>query len=195
MGLSILNKVLSEMSKNKSIFARAILVVGLIFNPVLTSFAAELQGRVIRVADGDTLTILIDSIKLDIPVRLSGIDAPEKNMPFGQTAKKSLSDLTFGKNVVVEWNKKDKYGRLVGKVRVDGRDINIEQIRRGLAWHFKEYEGEQPLEDRIAYATAEEGASVGRFGLWQDNNPVAPWSWRKARRTSGQPVIVEEATQ
>lgn len=155
--------------------------------------ANELQGKVIRVADGDTLTILIEPIKLDMPIRLSGIDAPEKGMPFGQVSKKSLSDLTFGKQATVEWGKKDKYGRLVGKIRIDGQDVNIEQLRRGLAWHFKEYENEQSDEDRTAYSQAEDKARLAGAGLWQDKKPEAPWVWRKAKRAAGQEVVIEEA--
>lgn len=157
--------------------------------------ANELHGKVIRVADGDTLTILVEPIKLDLPIRLSGIDAPEKGMPYGQASKKSLSDLAFGKQVVIEWGKKDKYGRLVGKVLLDGQDINLVQIKRGMAWHFKEYESEQQVEDRQTYARAEGEAAAARLGLWRDPDPVPPWTWRKARRAAGKEIIVEEAVR
>ncbi len=158
-------------------------------------FAGELKGKVIRVADGDTLTILIEPIKLDMPVRLSGIDAPEKGMPFGQVSKTSLSDLAFGKLATVIWGKKDKYGRIVGKVLIDGQDVNLEQVNRGLAWHFKEYQDEQSVEEREAYAKAEIAASARHLGLWQDKDPVPPWAWRKAKRASGQDVVVEESVK
>lgn len=157
--------------------------------------AGELQGKVIRVADGDTLTILIEPIKLDMPIRLAGIDAPEKGMPFGQVSKKSLSDLAFGKVATVLWDKKDKYGRIVGKVLIDGQDVNLAQVKQGLAWHFKEYQSEQSPEDRAAYAKAEVDASAQRVGLWQDKDPTPPWAWRKTKRAAGQEVVVEEATQ
>ena len=153
----------------------------------------ELQGKVIRVADGDTLTILIEPIKLDMPVRLAGVDAPEKHMAFGQASKQSLSDLAYGRQVLVEWNKKDKYGRIVGKVIIDGQDINIVQVQRGMAWHFKEYAKEQSEEDQAAYAQAERAASAARVGLWQDLDPIPPWTWRKLKRSAGQNVPVEEA--
>lgn len=161
----------------------------------LSGHANELQGKVIRVADGDTLTLLVEPIKLDLPVRLSGIDSPEKGMPFGQAAKQSLAELAFGKQVVVEWGKRDKYGRLVGKVLVDGQDINLMQVKRGMAWHFKEYEGEQPPEDRSVYARAEADAAAARVGLWRDPDPVPPWTWRKARRAAGKEVVVEGLAQ
>lgn len=174
---------------------RLITGFGLVLGISVCALANELQGKVIRIADGDTLTILVEPIKLDLPVRLSGIDSPEKGMPFGQAAKQSLSELAFGRHAVVEWGKRDKYGRLVGKVLVDGVDINLVQVRRGMAWHFKEYEGEQPPFDRAVYARAEAEAATARVGLWRDPDPVPPWTWRKARRAAGKEVVVEEAVQ
>lgn len=165
--------------------------------PFLTPnvYAAELHGKVIRIADGDTLTLLIDCAKLDVPVRLAGIDAPEKMMPFGNAAKKALSDLAFGKLATIEWGKKDKYGRIVGKVMIDGSDVSLEMLKQGMAWHFKEYEKEQSELDRVMYAKAEVDASSSKAGLWQDKHPMAPWDWRKAQRAAGHAVVVEGAAQ
>ncbi len=81
----------------------------------------------------------------------------------------------------MEWDKKDRYGRYVGKVLVDGKDANLEQIRAGMAWHFKRYEIEQPPEDRRAYAEAEKRARAQRVGLWQEE-ALAPWVWRSRPR-------------
>lgn len=143
-----------------------------------TTNAAELTGRVVGITDGDTITIL-DAGNQQHKVRLAGIDAPEKNQPHGQAAKQSLSDQVYDRQVIVESEKRDRYGRTVGKVLVDGRDANLEQLRKGLAWHYKKYENEQPLDDRLAYRAAEEGARSGQRGLWSDPSPVAPWDWRK----------------
>jgi endonuclease YncB( thermonuclease family) len=109
--------------------------------------ADTLLGKVIHVADGDTITVL-DANKVQHKIRLSGIDAPEKAQPFGDKAKQSLSDLVFGKPVSVETDKTDRYGREVGKVLVDSVDANLEQVRRGLAWHYKAYQREQRPKDR-----------------------------------------------
>ena len=87
-------------------------------------------------------------------IRLSGIDAPEKRQPFGQRSKESLSGLVFARQVIVETDKKDRYGREVGKVRIDGIDVNLEQIKRGFAWHYTAYAKEQPWGDRRSYAAA-----------------------------------------
>jgi endonuclease YncB( thermonuclease family) len=96
---------------------------------------------------------------------LAGIDAPEKKQPFGEKSKQSLAKLAFGKTVTVEYYKVDRYGRLLGKVLVDGHDVNLEQVRLGMGWHYKQYEMEESAEDRVAYAIAEVRARRERVGL------------------------------
>jgi endonuclease YncB( thermonuclease family) len=160
--------------------------------------AEMLEGRVVRVTDGDTI-IVLDANKRQHKVRLAGIDAPESKQPYGQASRKHLAELVAGKEVAVEWNKHDKYGRIVGKVMVaspdacpDARldcpktlDACLAQITSGLAWHFKRYESEQTEEDRHRYAFAEEEARAKRAGLWKEPNPVPPWEWRAERRANG----------
>jgi endonuclease YncB( thermonuclease family) len=146
-----------------------------------SSHAGTITGRVVGVSDGDTLTML-DSAGTQHKIRLSGIDAPEKGQPFGQHCKQSLSDLAYGRTVSVEANKRDRYGRLIGKVLVDGEDANLEQIQRGCGWHYKRYMNEQSLDDRLTYNATEKTARAGRVGLWADPDPVAPWEWRQASR-------------
>lgn len=143
--------------------------------------AAEIQGRVIRVADGDTVTIL-DADKVQHKIRLAGIDAPEKAQAFGQRSKQSLTDLVAGKEVTVITHKEDRYGRSVGKVLREGRDVNLLQIERGLAWFYRQYQNEQTQEDRARYVEAEEQAREQRLGLWRDKEPVPPWDWRRAHK-------------
>lgn len=139
--------------------------------------AATIAGRVVGVSDGDTITVL-DADKTQHKIRLAGIDAPEKKQPFGQRSKESLSELVFSKNVTVETDKRDRYGREVGKVLVDGLDANLEQVQRGFAWHYKAYEREQSAIDRQVYADAENEARAVRRGLWADVAPVPPWDFR-----------------
>lgn len=157
------------------------------FIPLLTAllFAAPsgadtLQGRVVAVTDGDTVKVL-DAAHTEWKIRLMGIDAPEKKQAFGTRSKSNLSDLVYGKTVTVEYSKKGRYGRTVGKILVNGVDANLEQIKAGMAWHYKKYEKEQPAEDRETYAGAEEQACAGQRGLWRDAEPVPPWDWRKAK--------------
>ncbi|HVG31536.1 MAG TPA: thermonuclease family protein [Pyrinomonadaceae bacterium] len=141
-----------------------------------------IEGRVVKVSDGDTITVL-DKENRQHKIRFQGIDAPESKQDFGQVSKDNLATMIFGKEVKVVWSKTDKYGRTVGKVLLDGRDINIEQIKAGLAWHYKTYEKEQPPEDRVSYAKAEQEARVARRGLWQDPNPTPPGEWRADAKT------------
>lgn len=145
------------------------------------SYAETLQGRVVGVTDGDTVTVL-DTATTERKIRLMGIDAPEKKQAFGRKSKESLSALVFNKQVTVEYSKRDRYGRTVGKILVNGTDANLEQVKAGLAWHYKQYQKEQSIEDRVAYARAEEQARAEKRGLWVDADPTPPWDWRHRKR-------------
>lgn len=149
-----------------------------------TSPAAQLSGRVVQIIDGDTLVVLPKCAELELHIRLAGIDAPEKGMAHAQAATQSLKELAWGKTALVQWHKRDKYGRLVGKVIVDEIDLNLEQVKRGLAWHYLEYAHEQSVEDRLAYARAQALARTARHGLWQDERPQPPWLWRRQTRAA-----------
>ena len=146
-----------------------------------TSLADQLVGKVIKVTNGDTVNVLTSDNETH-KIRLSGIDAPEKKQAFGNRSKQALAELIDGKMVTVEYNKLDKYQRLVGKIIFHGQDVNLLQIKLGLAWHYKKYEKEQDVEDRSVYANAEYLAQVVKAGLWSDGNPIAPWDYRKQRR-------------
>lgn len=132
-------------------------------------------------SDGDTLTVL-DIERRQHKVRLAGIDAPEKGQPFGRASKQYLSELAYGETVLVDWEKLDRYGRIIGKVTVAGVDVCIAQVRAGLAWHYVKYAAEQPAHDRHDYAAAQADAQAARRGLWRDAQPLAPWEWRSAIR-------------
>lgn len=163
----------------KSYFTRIMLLAALLLL-THTSIADTLHGRVVGVSDGDTVTIL-DATNTQWKIRLMGIDAPEKKQAFGNKSKESLSALVFNKQVSVEYNKKDKYGRTVGKIIVNDVDANLEQIKAGLAWHYKKYQNES-VDDRSIYAQAEEQARVEKRGLWLDTDPTPPWEWRKSKQ-------------
>jgi micrococcal nuclease len=142
-----------------------------------TASAESLTGKVIGVMDGDTIEVL-DTTKRPRKIRLEGIDAPEKEQAFGNRSKQHLSDQVFGKQVEVVFSKTDKYGRTIGKVMIYGKDANLEQVRAGFAWHYKEYQKEQSAADRSLYAEAETSARAVKSGLWRDPQPMAPWEWR-----------------
>ena len=148
--------------------------------------AAEIVGQVVAVADGDTLTVL-DASSERHRIRLSGIDAPEKRQAYGERAKQHLAALVYRKTVRVVWDRKDRYARIVGRVYTAECeaacpytvDVGLEQIRAGLAWHYKLYAKEQPPRVRERYAELEHHARVRRSGLWSDVQPVAPWDFRR----------------
>lgn len=147
------------------------------------SQAESLSGRIVGVIDGDTVDLLTESKQL-VRVRLAGIDAPERGQPFGSAAKKTLSDLVFSKQALLDGDKTDRYGRMVAKVVVGGQDTNLRMVRLGYAWHYKRYESEQTDEDRRLYDEAEGAATKERLGLWREPEPVAPWDFRASRRSS-----------
>jgi endonuclease YncB( thermonuclease family) len=157
------------------------LVLALFLASPANVWSAELKGEVVSIADGDTLTVL-DTNKRQYKVRLAGIDAPEKKQPFGDRSRRNLASLLFRSQIAVEWTKRDRYGRLVGVVRVGGTDAGLQQIRAGMAWHYKTYQREQSRLERAAYADAEVQARQTRAGLWGDSNPQPPWDFRRARR-------------
>lgn len=158
---------------------RLILLLGLLLS---TMAAAETYiGRVVGVTDGDTVTVL-DSTNTQHKVRLAGIDAPEKKQAFGQVSKQHLASLVFDKTVTIETTKRDRYQREIGKVVVVGCDANLKQLEAGLAWHYKQYAGEQSPADRQSYAAAEVVAQQARKGLWHDANPVPPWDFRHQKK-------------
>jgi endonuclease YncB( thermonuclease family) len=152
--------------------------------------AQPLEGRVVGVADGDTLTLLDDS-KAQHRIRLAGIDAPETGQPFGQRARENLARLAHGATVRADCVKQDRFGRRVCTVWVrppgcaacpPTLDTGLAQLTQGLAWHFRRYAHEQTPEDRERYAFAEAQARTRRSGLWRDAAPKPPWEWREERR-------------
>jgi endonuclease YncB( thermonuclease family) len=146
-------------------------------------FAETISGLVVGVADGDTITVL-DGTNTQHKIRLMGIDAPEKKQAFGNVAKKALSDLVYKKQVTIDYNKTDRYQRLIGKVILNNVDVNLVMVTQGLAWHYVKYQNEQTLEDRGLYAQAELDSRLLKRGLWLDKEQIAPWDFRKLSKTN-----------
>ncbi len=141
--------------------------------------ADQLVGQVVGVSDGDTLTLLVRNS--EIKVRLEFIDAPEKRQAFGDRAKRELSDLVYAKRVTCERSGFDRYGRSLATCSDGAVNVNLEMVRRGMAWVFRRY-----AKNKVpAYFVAENDARQSKRGLWSDPNPVEPWKWREKRRNSG----------
>jgi endonuclease YncB( thermonuclease family) len=145
----------------------------------LAGAAETLTGRVVSVADGDTLTVLVGAER--VKVRLAGIDAPERGQPWGRRAKQALSEKVAGHAVQVETKFHDRYGRRVGHVIYSSRDINRELVREGHAWVYRHWLRDETLLDDESHARA------ARAGLWSlsDGERVPPWEWREAERAHG----------
>ena len=138
--------------------------------------AKTTPGQVERVVDGDTLQVAGEGGKA-VRVRLEGIDAPEHGQPFGDRAAATLRDLAEGKAVTLAGDKHDRYGRLVATVRVGDLNVNLEMVKRGMAWHYRQYKQDRALED------AERSARSAHLGLWRQDRPTAPWDYRKSHST------------
>ena len=108
------------------------------------SFAYELRGKVVSIADGDTITVL-DAQKVQHKIRFQGIDAPEKRQAFGTRSKEALSEKIGDKDVLVIWKEKDRYDRILGDVYLGKRHINLEMVQEGMAWHYKQYSKDAAL--------------------------------------------------
>lgn len=135
----------------------------------------EHKGRVVKVGDGDTLTLQIAGREL--PVRLDGIDAPEIDQPYGRKARRSLTELCGGKEAVVLERGRDEAGRILGAVRCGEHDANAEQVRRGMAWvHL----GHVPVGSALYEFEAH--ARLRQMGLWREAEPVPPWEWRQGAK-------------
>jgi endonuclease YncB( thermonuclease family) len=144
-----------------------------------------LHGKVIRVLDGDTVEIRQGAGGADqnVRIRMLGIDAPESKMPFGETCRRKLADFVAGHEVEVRTQAaKDRYGRTVGQIWFEHRDINLAMVQDGCAWHYRQYAKRQAPADRRAYARAEVEAHAAKRGLWSASYAQPPWDFRKQKR-------------
>lgn len=147
-------------------------LIGLISLLLSPSVSAEtLEGHIVGVSDGDTVKLL-DATHQLYKIRLNKIDAPEKNQAYGQKSKASLSELVFDRDVRVEVTDLDRYGRTVGILFIGEQEINLEQVRRGLAWVYRKYTSDP------RYIEAEQVARAQTKGLWADPQPTPPWVFR-----------------
>ena len=162
----------------KKIMFVFVLIGSFVCSPV---HASNIAGRVVRITDGDTLVVL-DSNNVQHKIRLVGIDAPEKKQAYGKKSKENLSGLVAGKFVVVEYDKVDRYQRILGKILLNSKDMNLEQIKAGMAWHYKKYQKEQSQSDRMLYSDSEVDARNAKRGLWRDPDPIPPWDYRKLKK-------------
>ena len=135
----------------------------------------QFTARVVSIADGDTLTVS-DAASVQHKVRLQGIDAPERGQPFGTVARERLAALVMGKTVTVHNDGRDKWGRTLGRIEIEGQDVNRQMVADGMAWHYVKFNNDARL------AAAERAARAAKRGLWGDAKPVPPWEWRATEK-------------
>ena len=140
----------------------------------------QTTGKVVSVYDGDTVTVRTASET--IKVRLVHLDAPERGQAFGTRSRQHLSELVFGKQVELIGTERDRYGRLLAVVKVEGLEVNLEMVRSGMAWAYLEYK------PPANYISTEQKARAGKVGLWADRQPIAPWEYRKLIRAKSKKV-------
>ncbi|MFZ5522971.1 MAG: thermonuclease family protein [Pseudomonadota bacterium] len=139
---------------------------------IAAAHSGQFAARVIAVLDGDTILVMRDSGP-PVKVRLADIDAPEKEQPGGIASKKSLSELVLHKQIDVDDRATDAYGRLVAHLTADGKSVNEEQVRRGMAWEYSNYHGNK------TYVSLQSEAQQARRGLWAGAEIMEPAQWRK----------------
>lgn len=137
-----------------------------------------LEGRVIIVPDGDEVRLKTNDGKT-YPVRIHGIDSPEKDQDYGTAARRALESLVLDKDVKVVVHRKDSEGRYMGTIFREGQDIGVVMLENGSAWHYKRVSGEQTSEGRVRYAKAELRAREAKAGLWAAAMPMPPWEFRE----------------
>lgn len=145
--------------------------------------AKQYEGRVISVSDGDTLHVT-DTSGRKHKIRMAYIDAPESNQAHGKASRDALRRSVMGKTVAVRVFENDHYGREVAQISLDGRDVNLAQVRNGHAWHYVSIAKKKQNRNGFGdYSAAESQARRKRAGLWQQNSPTPPWTFRRNQRS------------
>jgi endonuclease YncB( thermonuclease family) len=169
----------------------ALLLSALLAVPSAHAAAKQMQARIAKINDGDTITVIDMAQKRHI-VQLDGIDAPELGQPYGEASKKHLERRLTRKNVVVIWNKTTGEGAKLGKVLLNNGDINQLQVRTGSAWATGEISVNFSGSDKARYAAAQNVAKEKSLGLWRAGNAVAPWDWRKQNQAKSAAATAAE---
>lgn len=146
--------------------------------PVGETRSDSYEAELVRVFDGDSLIVHRSSGK-EVEIRIHAIDAPERRQPYADASRHALRERLSREQITVVEHSRDRYDRVIAKLVVDGRDVGLDQIERGFAWHYKQYASQQSRADRERYAAAEKKAKANRIGLWADETAIPPWRYRQ----------------
>lgn len=145
-----------------------------------------LRGRAVKIVDGDTFDLLLPEERT-VRIRLHGVDCPERGQDYGKAAKEAFGEMMRDQQLRVVTVDSDRYGRVVGEVYTSsGMWVSLELVKRGMAWHYLAYSSDERL------AQAEREARAASVGLWSQPRPVAPWDWRKEKRSGGKKKVKRE---
>lgn len=149
-----------------------------------------LRGYATNLSDGDTFSLVL-SDHTHHRIRPAGADAPERGQPYWRASRAYLAKQLDAHTVEAHCYKKDRDGRDVCRVFLGSRDVALDLVRQGYAWHFKRFASEQSDIERFDYERAQNEARSERRGLWQDANPEPPWEYRaKKRKHQRQPKTI-----
>jgi endonuclease YncB( thermonuclease family) len=176
--------------KNKQVFTVTILIITILIAGCRRRSSEEyVSGKVVKALDGDTYDLLLND-GTTVRIRMEGIDAPEKGMPFSHVSKEYLGKLCQGQTVEAWIRGEDRHGRKLAFTYLeDGREVSREMLKAGLAWHYKEYNSDEELSD------LETEARQAKRGLWKDANPMAPWDNRRLHRQGVSTKDMYETTE
>lgn len=156
---------------------RKLIVLILIISAAVTAEARLVRGTVVAVIDGDTITVR--NYRGLERIRLIAIDAPEREQAYGAESRTGLLRMLFGKTVRVVWKRRDRNGRIVGRVLLNRQDFGLAQVQEGRAWYWGVYARSLTPSVRARYERAAREARAGRAGLWAEPNPTPPWEFRR----------------
>ncbi|WP_336959284.1 thermonuclease family protein [Chryseobacterium contaminans] len=163
---------------------KRLMLMSLLFPAILFS---QTSGKVIKVSDGDTITVLLKG-NIQKKLRLAEVDCPENGQAFGKNAKQFTSSQVFGKKVTFKETSTDRYGRSIAKIYYDNdKYLSKEVIKAGMGWWYYPYSKDDSL------GKLQEKAQQNKIGLWQDVHAVAPWDYRKMKREQSKNKKIEAA--
>ena len=163
-------------------YVTATVIAFILFPAILFAW----DGKVVSVSDGDTIKVLKDGKQ--VKIRLAAIDCPEKGQPYGKKAKQFTVSMVAGKIVKIWETDTDRYGRIVGFVFIDDKNLNKELLKAGLAWHYKQYSRDPEL------TKLEFQARSAKRGLWVEPESVPPWEWRRGKRSGASTNVQNVST-
>ena len=165
------------ITNNKKTILALIFIISTSLSGITLS--SNLNGKIIKIIDGDTVYFQANNDDDYKKLRLVGIDAPEMKQPFGHKSRQCLANLINNKLVQIITYGEDRYKRTLAKIIIEKIDINQAMIKNGCAWFYRRYKNTLGKDDQVMYDKAEIFAIENKKGLFSNQEAEAPWVWRK----------------